>query len=188
RGAGTDAWSYAFDGVALAARRFELALQQLAGASLVGDHLSYARRHPILDSCDLTGNLRDIRAVVAAVALALAPQPRVLIAKFRHRAPDPAVEAQLVLSLRAGHLLAAVAAEHEDRAHAVFRSATTAPLSSRNRSGAISNTESGRPAAAHACRVWRGARALRELLDRDAQARIRQPGLESTHGKEHTGT
>src|SRR5690349_19469170 len=105
--------SYTFDCVTLPARRFELSPQELGGAPLVGDHLLDALRHPVFDACDLAADLLHV-ATVSAIAIPLAPQACVLVAKVGHRAADPAVETQLVGGLGARDLLAAVTAGNQD--------------------------------------------------------------------------
>src|SRR6266851_9651829 len=87
--------------------------------------------------------------LLAAVPLPLAPESRMLVAQIRDRSTHLAVDTPAIACLRARHLLAAVPAENKDAAHVSFRSVNVAALKSRRRSGAIWNTESGRPAAAH---------------------------------------
>src|SRR6202165_724015 len=171
--------SYALDRVALASRSFELAAQVVDGLTFVRHELFYPLSHAIFDAADLPADLLDIGLLVP-ISLALAPEPRVLLAQVSHRHADLAVEASAVAGLRARHLLCAIPAENQDSAHgtrpfpavlrgpralgargwsnapdgevelaAAFRSTTVAALRSRRRSGEISNTESGRPAAAH---------------------------------------
>src|SRR5438034_1216060 len=122
--------SHALDHVSLASRCFQLAAQQVRGLALVGDQLLDPDTHPILDPRDLPADLFHV-GLAAAVALALPPQARVLVAQVRHRPPDPTVQAELVARLGAGHLLPAVPAEDKDGAQVVaaFKSATSAWLS-----------------------------------------------------------
>src|SRR5438874_3404689 len=167
RGSGRPPASYALDHVPLAPRGLQLTAQVLHRLSVVGYELFDALRDAVLDSGDLPGDLVHV-CIGRAVALALAPQAGVLVTQLRDRAPDLAVEAKAPLRLRAGHLLAAVTAENQEAAHespfageaarspgaevrfdSALRSAITALLNSRNRSGAISNTASCLPAAAH---------------------------------------
>src|SRR4029077_16221347 len=140
---------HAFDGVPLASRGLELFSQVVHRLPFVRNQLFDPRPHAILDPGDLMPDLLHV-GLMALVALALAPQSRVLVAQVGHRPAHLAVEAQLISSLRARHLLSAVLAKDKDGAHAggTFKSATMASLSSRRRPGEISNTESGRPAAA----------------------------------------
>src|SRR5438132_22927 len=81
---------------------------------VVRNHLFDALPHAVLDACDLAADLLDV-GVLGPVALALAPQAGVLAAQVRHRSADAAIETQIITRLGAGHLLAAVAAEDEDR-------------------------------------------------------------------------
>src|SRR5579859_1299066 len=139
--------SYALDRVTLAPRRLELLAQHVNRFPLVGNQLPDAQRHAILDPGDLPADLLDI-GFLAAIPLALAPQARVLVAQAGDRVFHLAFETQAVARLNARHLLAAIAAKDKETAHC-FKSETTARLSSRRRSGLISNTVSGVPAAAH---------------------------------------
>src|SRR5258708_14730906 len=140
--------SYTFNGVALATRSLELVLQEVDSLALVGHELPYALRHPVVDSRELLSDRVHVR-IPAAVALALAPEASVLIAQVGDRTAHLALHTTPFARLRTWNLLAAVAAKNKDAAHRLLRSDTFALLSSRKRSGSISNTESGRPAAAH---------------------------------------
>src|SRR5438270_4273873 len=129
----------------------------VGGLAVVGHQLSDPCRHPVLDARDLARDLVAVR-VPRPVALALPPQPGVLVAKRRHGAAHLAIHAQGVLRARCRDLLAALAAEDEQTAH--LTSVTTALLSSRRRAGSISKTESGRPAAAHTTAKARRSRSM----------------------------
>src|SRR5712692_1336821 len=125
------------DVVPLPARRLELLLQEVGRLTLARDQPLDPLAHPVLDPCDLPSVLIDV-CLMAAVPLALPPQPGVLVAKVGDRPADAALQTQSIPRLGAGDLLAAVPAEDQDPAHATtLTSATTAPLSSRNSSGTI---------------------------------------------------
>src|SRR5947207_3955785 len=166
------------DGVALAARRLQLATQVLSRVSVVGHKLFDPLRDSVLGAGDLTGYLVHVR-VGGAIPLALTPQACVLVAQVCDRTTHLALDAVASLRLRARHLLAAVAAEDQERTHLsppsgevgrspaggagspeALRSATTALLNSLNRMGAISNTASGRPAAAQTAVYARRSRSM----------------------------
>src|SRR5689334_12132555 len=133
------------DRVSLPPRGLELAAQMVGGLAVVRHQLVDALSDAVLDAGDLAPDLIHVGAL-RAVALALTPQPRVLVAQVGDRTRDLAVQASSVLCLCARDLLAAVPAEDDQRAH--LTSITSALLSSRSRPGSIANTESGRPAAA----------------------------------------
>jgi hypothetical protein len=86
---------HAFDGVSLASRRFELAAEHVGGLALIRDELFDPSPHPILDPGDLAADLLDV-GLAATVALALTPQPCVLIAQVCNRPANAAIQAELV--------------------------------------------------------------------------------------------
>src|SRR5712692_2424893 len=118
--------SDALDRVPLPPRRLELLAKVLGGLLIVGNQLLDSLTHSIFDPRDLVPDLLDI-GVVAPVALALAPQSRVLVAEVGDRTPHTAVQTQSITRLRTRDLLPAIAAEDEDAAH-VF----TSPLVGRS--------------------------------------------------------
>src|SRR5258708_2792290 len=126
--------SDSLDRVAVAAHSLQLAPQVAGGVAIVGDQLFDPLRHAVLDASDLPADLLHV-CIRAAVALALAPQARVLVAQVGNRPAHLAIDAEAVPGLCAGHLLAAFAAEDQKTAHLALRSATVASLSSRKRSG-----------------------------------------------------
>ena len=94
RGASPDGCgSSLLDRVALTARGLQLAPQVVDGLSLVGNELFDALTHTVLDTRDLPPDLLHIR-VLRAVALALPPQARVLVAQVGDRPPDLAIPAR----------------------------------------------------------------------------------------------
>src|SRR5438046_5709859 len=138
------------DGVALAARRLQLATQVLNRLPVVGHKLFDPLRDSVLDAGDLTGYLVHVR-VGGAIPLALTPQACVLVAQVCDRTTHLALDAVASLRLGARHLLAAVTAEDQERTHpsppggevgrspaggagspGALRSATTALLNSLN--------------------------------------------------------
>src|SRR5437773_4830864 len=166
------------DGVALAARRLQLATQVLNRLPVVGHKLFDPLRDSVLDAGDLTCDLLHVR-VGGAIPLALTPQPCVLVAQVGDRTTHLALDAVACLRLGARHLLAAATAEDQERTHPspprgevgrspaggagspeALRSAITALLNSLNRLGAISNTASGRPAAAQTAGYARRSRSM----------------------------
>src|SRR6266550_218438 len=165
------------DGVALAARRLQLATQVLNRLPVVGHELLDPLRDSVLDAGNLPGDLIHVR-VGGAISLPLTPQACVLVAQVGDRTTHLAFEAVASLCLGARHLLAAITAEDQKRTHPspprvefgrtagpagsaeALRSAITALLNSRNRLGAISNTASGRRAAAQTAGYARRSRSM----------------------------
>jgi hypothetical protein len=73
----------ALDRVPLAARSFELTPEQVRRSALVRDKLLDTSSHPIFHPRDLMADLIDV-GLAAAIALALPPQPRMLVAQISH--------------------------------------------------------------------------------------------------------
>src|SRR2546425_9674729 len=93
------------DGVALTARRLQLATQVLNRLPVVGHELFDPLRDSVLDAGDLPGDLIHVR-VGGAISLALTPQTCVLVAQVSDRTTHLALDAEASLRLRARHLLA----------------------------------------------------------------------------------